>query len=767
MARLLVALSQPGNEQVFRESLSQHDIVECRGDILPEEAFDLAIVDMPSFQRLRHSLRARREHSSPALLPVMALLQKSQASKIRHMLGQEIHDILIRPSSHLELAARIGNLLKLQKLSMEQQVELNASEATRLRTDRAYQVLAVGNEAVLRAEDEDQLFQSVLDTLIELSDYALAWIGRARHDEERNLEILARAGNIQGYVDDLRIRWQHDRFSQGPGGRAIRSRHSVVCQDVETDESFQPWLPLAQEYGIRSSVAIPLVFGENEIGLLAIYSARPQTFTNDEVRLLERLAANIAFGVETLRIRSHLQEQRTLAWNSAHRDTLTGLPNRQWVMEELERLDAEFDRHHRVAAVLFIDLDGFKRINDSLGHEVGDHLLHDVAQRLTRVARTEDFVARLGGDEFLILMRFDESDDLIAKATDPHTAAADAASQLAQRLTDALRRPFHHGALEHHLGASVGISLYPADTTRASDLVNCADIAMYEAKSQGSGHHRFYYTELSVRNRQKLTLKNNLHRAIDANAFSAYYQPIIDIRTGEVAYVEALMRLTHPDGTVTTPDNFLQTLEETGLISRSGQMLLEQAGQMLARYRPMFPDLRLSLNLSVNQLWQADLIDQLEQMLERNNLPASALMLEVTEGSMMTDILKTEQFLEELSGRGFEIAIDDFGTGYSSLSRLRSLPVHKLKIDKSFMARVPQDRESLEMIKAILQMASSLDLDVVAEGIETAEQLQVLAESGCSLGQGFLFAHPMPADELLAYLSMPGQAPQAISRPIA
>jgi len=767
LARLFVSFSQPGNERVFREALSQHQILETQQGQLPDTLFDLAILDLASFLRLRESLRERRQTLSPALMPVMVLLQQAQTTRVRELLGSEIHDITVKPSSRVELSARIDNLLKLHDLSRQQQVQLDFAERSRVRTDRAYRVLAAGNEVVLRGEDETQLFRSVLDTLIRLSDYALVWIGRAKNDDNRSVEVLAWSGDTQEYIHNLQVRWQEDRFSQGPAGRAIKTGMPFVCEDVETDAMVRPWRSLAREHGIRSSVAIPLAFGENDLGVLAIYSARPHTFTDDEVSLLERLAANVSFGVETLRMRDHLQEQRTLAWNSAYRDTLTGLPNRQWVMEELEQLDAEFNRHRRVAAVLFVDLDGFKRINDSLGHEVGDQLLHDVAKRLTQVARAEDFVARLGGDEFLILMRFDESDDIISQAADPTAAIAEAAAHLAERLTRSMKQPFHHGALEHHLGASVGISLYPADTTRASDLINFADIAMYEAKSAGRGHFRFYYTELSVRNRHKLTLKNNLHRAVDANAFDAWYQPIIDIRTGKVVYVEALMRLIHPDGTVTTPGHFLQTLEETGLISRSGQMMLEQACSTLASWRTLFPELRLSLNLSVNQLWQADLIDQLEQMLAQHHLPASALMLEVTEGSMMTDIVKTEQFLEALHGRGFEIAIDDFGTGYSSLSRLRSLPVNKLKVDKSFMDGIPRDRKSMEMVRAILQMATSLDLEVVAEGIETEDQLQVLAEADCHFGQGFLFARPMSSEDLLTYLSLPGKEQTTPYRPMA
>ncbi len=765
MARLLLSLSQPGIKQVFHQTLLQHEIIETSGSGLPGEPFDVAVLDLASFLLLRLDLQARRSESAPMLLPVLLLLQCEQADWLRNLLGTEVHEVLLGPPSRMELEARVGNLLKLQTLSMQQRADLNQSEMARKRTHRAYQVLAAGNELVLRGESEQQLLQSVLESLINLSDYALAWIGVARHNEEQSMEILAQAGGIGGYVDQLQLRWQGDRFGKGPGGVAVRTRKPVVCQDISTDPAFRPWRRLAKSYGIRSAVAIPLIFSEDEVGLLAIYSTKPRVFTDDEIHLLERLAANICFGVGTLRVRSNLKEQRALAWNSAYKDSLTGLPNRQWVMEELNKLDAEFARHGRVAAVLFIDLDGFKRINDSLGHEVGDHLLHDVAKRLEEVARNEDFVARLGGDEFLILMRFDESDDVITSTDNPGSAVAQAAAKLAERLIKAFRQPFYNGALEHHLGASIGISLYPADTPKASTLVNCADIAMYEAKSTGRGRYRFYYTELSLRHRQKLALKNELHRAVDTNAFHAYFQPIINISSGQVDYVEALMRLDLPDGTVATPAYFLQTLEETGLISRSGQMLLQEACSSLAQCRQKLPDLRLSVNLSANQLWQADLIDQLEDMLRRYDLPASALMLEVTEGYLMTDIQKAEGFLEILHERGFEIAIDDFGTGYSSLSRLRSMPVSKLKVDKSFMDKLPEDRENLEMVRAILQMAHSLGLDVVAEGIETSAQLQALVEAGCTLIQGFLFARPMPADELLAYLNLPVVATNQLAKP--
>ncbi|BES70590.1 hypothetical protein RE428_16080 [Marinobacter nanhaiticus D15-8W] len=753
MARLFVSLGHTGNERIFRDVLPDHDLEFSRSGRLPEEPFDVAVLDLTTFTRLRRDLRALRRLNAPAVLPVLLILQQSQMGQVRELLGNEINEVLLKPVSSAELAARVDNLIRLRSLSLQQQSELDTAQKDRTRTNRAYKVLAACNETVLRGDTECQLISAVLEKLIELSDYNLVWMGIAREDDDHSVDVLAHAGELEPYMKHLVVRWKkNDDFSKGPAGRAINEQRPIVCQNVATDPEFAPWREAALAHGIASTLALPLEIDDGEKGLLAIYSAHTNAFTADEIMLLERLAANLAFGVSALRLRTNLQEQRTLAWNRAYRDSLTHLPNRQWVMEELNKLDAELSRHKRYAAVLFVDLDGFKRINDSLGHEVGDRLLYQVAGRLRNIAREEDFVARLGGDEFLILMRFDATDEAIAASLTPRNAVAEAAARLAQRLVEGLQQSFVDGEMEHHLGTSIGISLYPDDTDQASSLVNCADIAMYEAKSAGGGDFRFYYNDLSVKQREKLVLKNDLHRAVHDGAFSAHFQPIVDIETGQVEYVEALMRLNRQDGTVVSPVEFLQTLEETGLISRTGQMLLEQAGHTLAQCREVEPNLRLALNLSVNQLWQADLVEQLEQMLTKYNLPAAALMLEVTEGSMISDVRKVETFLERLHAQGFEIAIDDFGTGYSSLSRLRALPVSKLKLDKSFLTHVPEQHENLEMVKAVLQMSRSLNLVMVAEGVETEEQLEILRQLKCPLGQGYLFARPMPSNELLAYL---------------
>ena len=320
----------------------------------------------------------------------------------------------------------------------------------------------------------------------------------------------------------------------------------MICQNVATTPCLPPWREAALEPSDPSGLALPLQIGDDEVAVLAIYSGRPEAFNDDEVELLERLANNMAYGIRALRTRIDLKKQKRVAQHRAYRDLLTGLPNRQWVMEELYKLDTEAARHERLTAALFLDLDGFKRINDSLGHEVGDRLLRLVAHRLREIAREEDFVARLGGDEFLILMHFEAQASSASQRQAQQDALLRAASQLADRLVDGLQQPFIDGSLEHHLGTSVGISLFPADTYQATALVNYADMAMYEAKSGGGRGYRFYYEDLNTNQHRQLVLENELHGAIADDAFLVYYQPIVDLKTGEVVAVEALMRWRHP-----------------------------------------------------------------------------------------------------------------------------------------------------------------------------------------------------------------------------
>ena len=300
----------------------------------------------------------------------------------------------------------------------------------------------------------------------------------------------------------------------------------------------------------------------------------------------------------------------------------------------------------------------------------------------------------------------------------------------------------------------MGISLFPADTRFASDLINWADMAMYKAKSNGGDQFQFYSPSLTHNQRQRLELESQLYKAVEQNQLCVYYQPIVDLKTGELVSVEALMRWRHPDGDLRLPAQFLQVLEETGLITRAGEAMLREACQTLKRCRVIHPRLRLALNLSVNQLWQPRLLEWVQRIVYAEGVPPNAITIEVTEDSMLRDSPRMQSLLANLRLSGFEVAIDDFGTGYSSLSRLKDMPVGMLKLDKSFLTELNQDQDQVDsaLVRSVWEMASALGLKLVAEGIETEDQLAAVRQLNYGYGQGYLFARPMEEEELTLLL---------------
>ncbi|MDX1636132.1 MAG: GGDEF domain-containing phosphodiesterase, partial [Marinobacter sp.] len=302
------------------------------------------------------------------------------------------------------------------------------------------------------------------------------------------------------------------------------------------------------------------------------------------------------------------------------------------------------------------------------------------------------------------------------------------------------------------LGASVGISLFPADTRFASDLINWADMAMYKAKSNGGDQFQFYSPSLTLNQRQRLELESQLYRAVEQNQLCVHYQPIVNLQTGELVSVEALMRWRQPDGSLRTPDEFLQVLEETGLIARAGEGLLREACKTLKRCRQIHPKLRLSLNLSMNQLWQPSILEWVQKIVYSEGVPPNAITIEITEDAMQRDSHRMESLLADLRISGFEVAIDDFGTGYSSLSRLKDMPVAMLKLDKSFLAELDGGLVGSALVRSVRDMAGAMGLAVVAEGIETQAQLNTVRQLNYDFGQGFLFAPPMAEEDLTQLL---------------
>lgn len=431
----------------------------------------------------------------------------------------------------------------------------------------------------------------------------------------------------------------------------------------------------------------------------------------------------------------------------AYHDKLTGLPNKTMFEELLGLAIARARRHDMAVAVISTDLDDFKLVNDSLGHERGDELIQQLAERLREATRETDLVARQGGDEFLLLLAdIDRSGPPGPGATDPAVLVAEG---VASRVREALVAPFDLGGTEVYVAASMGIALFPNHADDAPDLLQDADAAMFRSKRTSSGGYSIYADE-SVDALGRLSLSTRLRKAVENQNWELHYQPIVDLADGSPIGVEALIRWKDPNGGLVPPGEFIPLAEEMGLIEVIGDWVVEELARQDAEWREQGLDLELSFNLSPRQLWQPDVAARILSRLESGGVDAPKTIVEVTESTAMTDPDRTLRILWDLHARGLRLAIDDFGTGYSSLSRLKHMPVDILKIDRSFVRDVHADEQAGNMVKAIIQLADGLGMIPLAEGIETAQEWRFLVENGCRLGQGYYFCKPVPAADVLA-----------------
>jgi diguanylate cyclase (GGDEF)-like protein/PAS domain S-box-containing protein len=417
-------------------------------------------------------------------------------------------------------------------------------------------------------------------------------------------------------------------------------------------------------------------------------------------------------------------------------DPLTDLPNRALFADRLHQVLSRRGRS-AATAVYFLDVDRFKRINDSLGHAAGDEVLREVARRLRSVLRPEDTIARFGGDEFTILC---ESVGGVLEAVG-----------IADRLQRPLRQPLRAGGAELRLSASIGVALAePGEGVDDERLIEDADAAMYRAKERGGARTELFDTAMRDRAVAALAVEQELQRALEQGELRLFYQPAVDLMRGTLAGAEALVRWEHPARGLLTPDKFLGVAEESGLIVPVGAWVVEEACRRLAEWRdrPEGSDLRLSVNLGARELTHPDAVTTVLGAVRRSGVDPAALTIEVTESTAMADSDTGFRALRDLSGEGLRVAIDDFGTGYSSLDQLRRMPVDVVKVDRSFVQGMSDDPTDRELVAAVIGMGHALNLTVIAEGIETHEQAATLRQLGCELGQGFLYARPLPASEL-------------------
>jgi len=496
--------------------------------------------------------------------------------------------------------------------------------------------------------------------------------------------------------------------------------------DVSRDEGFQR-AQLAAKAGLHGAFAFPVLAGNVTLAVLEFFS---REIRNPDPSLLQMVRV---IGSQIGQFMARKQAEENLLYVATH-DTLTGLPNRYMFNQRFAHALNNAQRYRKTMALLFLDLDRFKFINDTLGHPFGDRLLQEAAARLRMCLRESDTIARFGGDEFVALIEdFSEPGDVIS---------------VAQKILHALRWPFMLQGETCHLTASIGISLYPNDGADFANLLKNADIATYRAKEQGKNNYLFYSGEMNDHLSARIAKETRLQGALERNEFILHYEPKVEINTGRITGMEALIRWQHPELGLLPPLEFIGHAEDSGLIVPIGAWVLRIAcaHNQTLQSRVATP-LTVSVNLSARQFEDKHLLREIERALSESSLKPNCLELEITESMVMRDTQSSKKILDGIKSMGIRLAIDDFGTGYSSLASIKRFPFDCIKIDRSFIKDIPQDPDDVAITQAIIAMAHSLRLKVIAEGVETQEQLDFLSEHGCHEFQGYFFRRPQPAED--------------------
>ncbi len=604
---------------------------------------------------------------------------------------------------------------------------------TQREADRRARVHAQCNEGLarlgefaLRAADLDQVFGEAVRMLRAICCDVAAVV-----EQTSQYEFLMRAAAGEG--SEAAVGQRHAVRSDSKWPAAIEGGSTVVSERAhyQSRSTERPWAFWRRRMG--SGVYVPVQGERSAFGVLSMNSLRDEAFDEDDLRFAEAVANVLSGAVR------RLQTQTRLAY-MAEFDALTGLPNRNLLRDRLTQTVAQVRRRGESGAVLFIDLDRFKLINDTLGHHLGDALIAEVGERLTHCVRSGDTVGRVSGDEFAVVLC--------------ELKRADDAAIVAQKILNALAQPFDLEGNEAYITASIGISVFPADGDDAETLLKNADLAMYRSKEMTRNAYCFFTAEMNRRSVAKLQLYTDLRRAIERREFVLHYQPKVDLREGQLLGVETLLRWNHPQRGVVTPEEFIPALEDSGLILPVGEWVLREACAQLRQWQKQgLQAVPVAVNLSAKQFLRPDLDALVRRALATEGVAPHLIELEITESCLMSDPEEAVRLLASLRAAGLKISVDDFGTGYSSLSYLTRLPLTALKIDHSFVRDAASSREAASIVRAVIDMAHNLHFTVIAEGVETQEQVAFLRRHGCDLGQGYLFGRPMPADEFAARLS--------------
>ena len=588
---------------------------------------------------------------------------------------------------------------------------------------------------VLREEQADILemiavsapLENVLDRLVRLIESQMTQIygsvllldsdgARLRHGAAPNLP--------KAYVEAIDGR----RIGPNVGScAAAHQRETVVVADIMTDPSWEDCREWAAAHGLRSCWSTPILSRHGAVhGVFVMYAKEVREPSAAEARLVDAATRIAGIAIERKQAEDRIHFM-------ANHDALTGLPNRTLLTDRLSQAVLYAKRYDRWATVVFVDLDNFKFVNDSLGHNIGDELLKIVAERMVSCVRATDTVARLGGDEFVILL-FDQP------------KSADIISATLQKVRAAIAEPVHIDGHDLEVTCSIGLANYPNDGTNADTLLANADAAMYRAKEIGRDNFQFYTPELNTKVHEKFLLQKELRNAISYSEFVIHYQPQVDLRTGRMFAVEALIRWAHPTKGMIPPLKFIPMAEESGLIVPIGDWVLHEACRQNKAWQDAgLPKMTICVNVSARQFKEKNWVGRVAGALRQSGLDAKYLELELTESLIMQDVGQAVATMRELQILGVQLSVDDFGTGYSSLAALKNFPVARLKIDKSFISDILNNENDRAVASAVISLGQKLNLRVIAEGVETDGQVAFLRENNCDEMQGYHFSKPVPA----------------------
>ncbi|WP_158813874.1 GAF domain-containing protein [Methylocapsa sp. S129] len=639
----------------------------------------------------------------------------------------------------VELLQKLAENVSFALENFDRADDRRLADDQRERLTRMFAALSATNEAIMRAGTRAELFQLVCEAAVHGGRFASTIIALTEPANDF-LRVVASAGPKGDMQKTVRIAIT-EAHPEGCGvsGTAFRTLQPCIINDYLADQRGSAFHERARREGNKSGAALPLLSGGRAVGVLVFMSSERNAFTPELVELLLRLANNVSFALDNFnRADEKAQADERIKYLATH-DGLTDLPNRAMFNQLLHFSIEAARRYARKFAVLFIDIDRFKVINDSLGHDAGDTLLIEIGARLRQSLRAGDVVARLGGDEFVIILE--------------QASQAQQVEAAARKLLSVVAQPLQLCGLECRATASIGIAMFPHDGEDELTLTKNADLAMYRAKEEGKNGFRFFTSQDTMPSVERLVFEARLRQALDRDEFSLHYQPKVDVATDQITGVEALLRWTLPDLGTLPPMQFIPLAEETGLIVPIGRWVLNKAcAQNMAWRRQGLAPLSMAVNLSPRQFSDENLLQDIDDALAASGMPPQFLQLEITESMVMHNVGRAIELLDIIRARGVRLAIDDFGTGYSSMALMKKFPVDTLKIDRSFVQDLPQDSEDRAIAQAIISMGKALGMTVIAEGVETVEQAAFLREHGCDEMQGYLFSRPVPAEGIAELL---------------